>query len=129
MQISDVSPNSPAAHAGLQNDDYIIEISGQNVQNMQYADVVEYIKAKKQEDDLQLLVADRQTLDWYRSRKLPIASQSVPKMTKMNNEPLSMSDVPMQVETFASAYGSGLSESMLILKPIFYLLIFLLSLV
>lgn len=75
-----MSPNSPAAHADLQNDDYIIEISGQNVQNMQYADVVEYIKAKKQEDDLQLLVADRQTLDWYKSRKLPIASQSVPKM-------------------------------------------------
>lgn len=75
-----MSPNSPAAHAGLQNDDYIIEISGQNVQNMQYSEVVEYIKAKKQEDDLQLLVADRLTLDWYKNKKLPIASQIVPKM-------------------------------------------------
>lgn len=75
-----MSPNSPAAHSGLQNDDYIIEISGQNVQNMQYSEVVEFIKTKKQEDDLQLLVADRQTIDWYKNKKLPIASQVVPKM-------------------------------------------------
>lgn len=79
-QISDVTPKSPADNAGLKNDDYIIEISGQNVQNMQYSEVVEFIKAKKQEDDLQLLVADRQTLDWYKNKKLPIASQVVPKM-------------------------------------------------
>lgn len=75
-----MSQNSPAAHAGLQNDDYIIEISGVNVENMQYSDVVDFIKQKKQEDDLQLLVADRQTLLWYKAKKLPIASQVVPKM-------------------------------------------------
>lgn len=90
FKISDVSPNSPADHSGLKNEDYIIEISGQNVQSMQYAEVVELIKARKQEDDLQLLVADRQTLDWYKAKKLPIASQVVPKMqyieTLLNEE-------------------------------------------
>jgi len=42
--------------------------------------VVDYIKERKQEDDLQLLVADRATLQWYKAKKIPISSQIVPKM-------------------------------------------------
>jgi C-terminal processing protease CtpA/Prc len=80
FKISDVAPNSPAAHSGLQNDDYLIEISGVNVESMNYSDVVSFIKSKKQDDDLQLLVADRATLLWYKSKRIPISSQIVPKM-------------------------------------------------
>lgn len=80
FKISDITPNSPAAHSGLQNDDYIIEISGMNVESKDYSQVVDYIKAKKEEDDLQLLVADRATLLWYKSKRIPISSQIVPKM-------------------------------------------------
>jgi hypothetical protein len=75
FKVNDVTPNSPAAHSGLLNDDFIIEISGANVENMTYAEVVQFIKAKKQEDDLQLLVADRATLQWYKAKKVPISSQ------------------------------------------------------
>jgi C-terminal processing protease CtpA/Prc len=80
FRVNEVTPNSPAAHSGLQNDDYIIEISGVNVESMTYNEVVDYIKERKQEDDLQLLVADRATLQWYKAKKIPISSQIVPKM-------------------------------------------------
>jgi predicted metalloprotease with PDZ domain len=80
FKVNDISANSPAAHAGLHNDDYIIEISGVNVESMSYQDVIALIKNKKQQDDLQLLVADRQTIQWYKNQKIPISSQVIPKM-------------------------------------------------
>ena len=90
FKVNDVTPNSPAAHSGLLNDDYIIEISGRNVEAMNYNEVVAYIKSKKADDDLQLLVADRSTLSWYKSKKIQISSQVVPKMqyieTLLNEE-------------------------------------------
>jgi C-terminal processing protease CtpA/Prc len=80
FKVNDVIDNSPADHSGLQNDDFIIEVSGVNVQHMSYKEVVEFIKQKKQDDDLQILVADRQTVEWYKSRGIPISSNVVPKM-------------------------------------------------
>lgn len=57
---------------------------------MSYVEVVNLIKAKKQEDDLQLLVADRATIQWYKNQRVPISSQVVPKMqyieTLLNEE-------------------------------------------
>lgn len=75
FKINDIIPNSPAARSGLQNDDLIIEISGINVELKDYAEVIELIKVKKAEDDLELLVADRETLNWHKSRHIPISSQ------------------------------------------------------
>ena len=92
FKVNDVSPNSPAAHSGLQNEDYIIEISGVNVESMSYVEVVDFIKSKKAQDDLQLLVADRLTIQWYRNQKIPIASQLVPKMQYI--ETLLHEDIP-----------------------------------
>jgi len=80
FKVNDVTPNSPAAHSGLINDDQIIEISGVNVTSMTYNEVIDYIKERKQEDDLQLLVADKPTVLWYAAKKIPISSQIVPKM-------------------------------------------------
>ncbi|CAF0956513.1 unnamed protein product, partial [Brachionus calyciflorus] len=80
FKVSDIAANSAAANSGLKNDDFIIEVSGVNVENLDYNDLVNYIKEKKKEDDLQLLVADRATLDWYKQKKIPISSQIVPKM-------------------------------------------------
>lgn len=80
FKVNDVTPNSPAAHSGLTNGDYIIEISGRPVESMDYGDVVTFIKEKKQEDDLQLLVADSHTLNWYKQKKIQISSQIVPRM-------------------------------------------------
>ena len=103
FKVNEVTPNSPAAHSGLHNDDYIIEISGLNVEDMSYADVVALIKMKKLEDDLQLLVADRSTLQWYKAKKMPISSQLVPRMqyieTLLNEE--------LQPELYSSANSAA----------------------
>lgn len=80
FKVNDIMANSPAAHSGLLNEDYIIEISGRPVESMDYNDVVRYIKVKKTEDDLQLLVADKATLNWYKTKKIQISSQIIPKM-------------------------------------------------
>ncbi|CAM6001850.1 unnamed protein product [Sphagnum balticum] len=79
-KISDIVPKSPADNSGLKNQDIIIEVSGVNVLNMKYQEVIGLIKEKKQEDELQLLVVDKPTLEWYKARKIPISSQIVPKM-------------------------------------------------
>lgn len=80
FKVTDVTPNSAAANSGLRNNDYIIEVSGVNVETIVYADLIAFIRKKKEDDDLQLLVSDRQTLEWYKKKKIPISSQVVPKM-------------------------------------------------
>jgi len=96
FKVNEVTPNSPAAHSGLLNDDFILEISGVSVEALSYAEVVALIKARKQTDDLQLLVADRNTLQWYKSKKIPISSSVVPKMQYIEtllNEELQQSEL------------------------------------
>jgi hypothetical protein len=39
---------------------------------MQYSEVVELITQKRQENDLRLLVANRNTLLWYKENELPV---------------------------------------------------------
>jgi membrane-associated protease RseP (regulator of RpoE activity) len=80
FKVNDVQVNSPAANGGLRDQDYIIEISGQNIQSMNYNEVISLIKQKKHEDDLQLLVAEPKTVEWYRTKRIPISSSLVPKM-------------------------------------------------
>ena len=110
FKINEIVPNSPAAHSGLQNQDIIIEVTGVNVLNMKYEEVVDLIKAKKNEDDLQLLVVDKQTLEWYKSKKIPISSQNVPKMqyieTLLRNE-LDQLDLEQNGAGPGSAYQSS----------------------
>ena len=81
FKITEITPNSPAYNSGLRNDDYIIEVSGVTVEKLKYEEVVELIKEKKEQDDLQLLVADRKTLEWYKSRDADISSRFMPKLT------------------------------------------------
>jgi C-terminal processing protease CtpA/Prc len=81
FKVSEVSPNSPAFHSGLRNGDFIIEINGINVQSMTYDDLIKLIKAKKEEDNLQMLVADDNTVEWFANRNTPINSSMVKKLT------------------------------------------------
>jgi hypothetical protein len=117
FKVNDVTPNSPAAHSGLLNDDFIIEISGVNVENLTYQEVVEMIRNKKQEDDLQLLVADRATIQWYKSKKVPISSQVVPKMQYIETlfkEELMQADSEENNNLDSSFNNNSNSESKLI---------------
>jgi S1-C subfamily serine protease len=90
FKVSDIAVNSPAAQSGLRNEDYIIEISGVNVETMSYNEVINLIRSRKQEDDLQLLVAEKSVIEWYKSRKIPISSSTVSRMqyieTLLNDE-------------------------------------------
>jgi C-terminal processing protease CtpA/Prc len=81
FKICDIKENSPAFNSGLRNEDYIIEVSGIAVEKLKYEEIVNLIKTKQAEDDLQLLVADRKTLEWYKSRDTEISSRFVPKLT------------------------------------------------
>ena len=81
FKLIDITPNSPAYNSGLRNDDYIIEISGMSVEKFKYEEIVSLIKTKQAEDDLQLLVADRKTLEWYKSRDTELSSRLAPKLT------------------------------------------------
>lgn len=42
---------------------------------MNYNDAIDLLKIKKKENDFQLLVADKKTLEWYKNRNLPISSK------------------------------------------------------
>jgi C-terminal processing protease CtpA/Prc len=55
-RVAAVEPNSAAHAAGLRENDYIIEIAGQNVRILPYEEIVNLIKAKKEENDMELLV-------------------------------------------------------------------------
>jgi hypothetical protein len=48
---------------------------------MAYDEVKNLIQVKKDDDDLQLLVADKKTLDWYQNHDEPIKSRVLPKLT------------------------------------------------
>ena len=81
FKVSEIVPNSSAYHSGLRNGDFVIEINGINVQSMSYQDLIKLIKAKKEDDNLQMLVADETTLEWYSKRNTPINSSMVKKIT------------------------------------------------
>ncbi|XP_078520980.1 Na(+)/H(+) exchange regulatory cofactor NHE-RF2 isoform X2 [Lissotriton helveticus] len=62
--IRSVDPGSPAARAGLQQQDKIVEVNGQNVEGMKHSEVVSNIKS--QEDETTLLVVDPETDEYFK---------------------------------------------------------------
>lgn len=62
--IRSVDPGSPAARAGLQQQDKIVEVNGQNVEGMKHSEVVSNIKSR--EDETRLLVVDPETDEYFK---------------------------------------------------------------
>ena len=62
--------DSPASHSGIRAGDRIIEVNGTNISNENHQQVVQRIKAVPNET--KLLLVDRQTDDYYRSKKIVI---------------------------------------------------------
>lgn len=69
---SQVQPGGPADKAGLENEDVIIEVNGDNVQDKPYDTVVERIKSSG--EHVTLLVCGKVAYSYFQARKIPIVS-------------------------------------------------------
>ena len=78
MFISNISKNSSASVCGLRDGDYIIEVNGTDIQALTYETILGIIKMHMDQEDLELLVLDKKSVQWYRKRHYPMTSQTLP---------------------------------------------------
>ncbi|XP_008825799.1 Na(+)/H(+) exchange regulatory cofactor NHE-RF3 [Nannospalax galili] len=67
-----VQKGGPADKAGLENEDIIIEVNGENVLDEPYEKVVGRIQSSRK--NITLLVCGREAYDYFQARKIPIVS-------------------------------------------------------
>ncbi|NXJ90657.1 NHRF3 protein, partial [Corythaixoides concolor] len=72
--IVELSSHGAAAKAGVQNNDRLIEINGNNVENDTHAEVVE--KVKKSGNHVMFLLSNEETDRYYTSQKLVLSKES-----------------------------------------------------
>lgn len=73
FRVQKIEEDSEAAvRTGLLEGDYLIEVSGKNVESMEYAELVSLINEKQLDDQLQVLVVDKDTLVYYNSKNIPV---------------------------------------------------------
>ncbi|XP_074044719.1 Na(+)/H(+) exchange regulatory cofactor NHE-RF3 [Macrotis lagotis] len=70
--IKEVQKGSPADLAGLEDDDYIIEVNGVNMMEEPYEDVVD--KIQNSGKSVILLVCEKKAYDYFKAKKVPIIS-------------------------------------------------------
>ncbi|XP_033752275.1 Na(+)/H(+) exchange regulatory cofactor NHE-RF1-like isoform X2 [Pecten maximus] len=68
--IGTVDEASPAETAGLKEGDRIVEVNGSNIESDSHQDVISKVKAGG--DETQMLVVDRETDDYYKSRGIQV---------------------------------------------------------
>ncbi len=111
IKLSKIVDGSAAAKAGIRDDDYVIEISGEPVRYMSGRQVIEFIKKKKAENDLQFLVIDRAGLEWYESRKIRISSLMGLRQPQQEHEDSEVEVEEMQKNvSFNTVPGLGKNE-------------------
>jgi len=86
VSVSNVIKNSPASICGLRDGDRIIEVNGINIQTLTYETILNKIKLHMEDENLELLVLDKKSARWYRRRKYPITSKTLP--TIVHIEPI-----------------------------------------
>lgn len=69
---SQVQKGGPADKAGLEDEDIIIEVNGENMQDEPYERVVDRIKGSS--EHVTLLVCGKKAYDYFRAKKIPIVS-------------------------------------------------------
>ncbi|XP_048207860.1 Na(+)/H(+) exchange regulatory cofactor NHE-RF3 [Perognathus longimembris pacificus] len=70
--IKEVQSGGPAATAGLEDGDIIVEVDGENVLHEPYEKVVDRIQSSGK--DVTLLVCAKKAYDYFQARKIPIVS-------------------------------------------------------
>ena len=96
--IGNVDADSPASDAGLKEGDHIVEVNGVNVLSESHGEVVGRVKSNP--NTVSLLVVDRETEDYYKSRGITVhhdMSNVITGETRDKSEP-----VEVQVSTFAA---------------------------
>ncbi|NXR83280.1 NHRF3 protein, partial [Pycnonotus jocosus] len=72
--IVELSSQGAAAKAGVQNNDRLIEINGENVENDTHEEVVE--KVKKSENHVMFLLSNEETDRYFTSQKMALSKES-----------------------------------------------------
>lgn len=70
LYIIDVAPQGPAAKAGVQSNDRLIEINGENVENDTHEGVVE--KVRKSGNQVTFLLSNKETDQYYFRQNMPL---------------------------------------------------------
>lgn len=81
--VADVTKNSPASICGLRDGDRILEVNGVDVQFQTYEEVLNRMKEHVELNDLDLLVLDKKAIQWYRERKFPISTETLPAIVQI----------------------------------------------
>lgn len=69
---SQVQKGGPADKAGLEDEDILIEVNGENVQDEPYEKVVDRVKSSG--EHVTLLVCGKEAYDYFQAKKIPIVS-------------------------------------------------------
>ncbi|KAL1772008.1 Na(+)/H(+) exchange regulatory cofactor NHE-RF3 [Sigmodon hispidus] len=70
--VKEVEKGGPADRAGLENEAFVIEVNGDNVQDEPYEKVVDRIKSSG--EHVTLLVCGKAAYDYFQAKKIPIVS-------------------------------------------------------
>lgn len=71
MFMSDVIPGSVAHKAGVKVDDHLLEVNGENVEDLSHDEVVDKIKAGS---SLMFLLADDEAYEYYKNKRIKIGA-------------------------------------------------------
>lgn len=74
--------------AGIRDQDYLIEVNGQNVESLTYYELIEFMKDVKYPQPLQLLVVNKQTYDYYKQTGRTIHHNLPDVKIMLPNEPV-----------------------------------------
>lgn len=69
--LREINPNGPAAKAGIEEDDRLIEVNNVNVEYTNHRNLVNMIKNSPNQE-ITLLVVDKQAYEWFESRNIRI---------------------------------------------------------
>lgn len=89
QHIGKVDANSPAESAGLREGDRIIEVNLVNISNENHQQVVKRIRSglerdgETHEDEVLLLVVDRHTDEWFKSRGIVVRSSNPDQVVRL----------------------------------------------
>ncbi|XP_028645545.1 Na(+)/H(+) exchange regulatory cofactor NHE-RF3 [Grammomys surdaster] len=107
--VKEVQQGGPADKAGLENEDVIIEVDGENVQDEPYDRVVERIKSSR--EHVTLLVCGKMAYSYFQAKKIPIVSSMADPLVAGPDEKGEMSaehdSHPIKERTLSTASHSS----------------------